>query len=355
LVQAANNPEAVRATQTIFHVDDQVVGLLDKFPKARKHALFVAREDGLDWVGQLGEQHVPLLLHMRELALKWIAEQQQEQGLQQQMQGVQQQEQGVVQQEQGLQQVQVQGAQQQEQVQGLKQQEQGLQQGREHRVKQEEQGLQQEQVQGMGQQEEGLQHQEEGLQQQEQGLQQQEQGLQQEQVQGTGQQEEGLQHQEQGLQQQEQGLKQQEQGLQQEQVQGMGQQEEGVQHQEEGLQQQEKISQQQLPGCQPVPKGWQLGFHAVPSMVRLHLHVVSRDFDSPCLKHKKHWNSFNTGAFKHLDDVVKELQQSGRVDIDSEEAQRLLKQDYKCHVCGVKRGNLAKLKLHIQQHTEHLA
>lgn len=36
------------------------------------------------------------------------------------------------------------------------------------------------------------------------------------------------------------------------------------------------------------------GFHAEPSMRRLHLHVISRDFYSPCLKTKKHWNSFNT-------------------------------------------------------------
>ncbi|KRK02843.1 uncharacterized protein Dyak_GE25605, isoform B [Drosophila yakuba] len=45
---------------------------------------------------------------------------------------------------------------------------------------------------------------------------------------------------------------------------------------------------------------WQdfnVGFHAEPSMQRLHLHVVSRDFVSPSLKNKKHWNSFNTELF----------------------------------------------------------
>lgn len=29
----------------------------------------------------------------------------------------------------------------------------------------------------------------------------------------------------------------------------------------------------------------------------VHLHVISQDFDSPCLKNKKHWNSFTTGYF----------------------------------------------------------
>ena len=29
----------------------------------------------------------------------------------------------------------------------------------------------------------------------------------------------------------------------------------------------------------------------------LHMHVISQDFDSPCLKTKKHWNSFTTSYF----------------------------------------------------------
>mmetsp|Transcript_15506 Transcript_15506/g.24794 ORF Transcript_15506/g.24794 Transcript_15506/m.24794 type:complete len:139 (-) Transcript_15506:316-732(-) len=40
-----------------------------------------------------------------------------------------------------------------------------------------------------------------------------------------------------------------------------------------------------------------LGFHAVPSLRQLHLHIISDDFDSPCLKNKKHWNSFTTDFF----------------------------------------------------------
>lgn len=33
------------------------------------------------------------------------------------------------------------------------------------------------------------------------------------------------------------------------------------------------------------------------STSHVHLHVISQDFDSPCLKNKKHWNSFNTDYF----------------------------------------------------------
>uniref|UniRef100_A0A161MT06 Aprataxin n=1 Tax=Triatoma infestans TaxID=30076 RepID=A0A161MT06_TRIIF len=39
------------------------------------------------------------------------------------------------------------------------------------------------------------------------------------------------------------------------------------------------------------------GFHAIPSLQRLHLHVISDDFNSPALKTAKHWNSFTTSFF----------------------------------------------------------
>ncbi|CAG0891710.1 unnamed protein product [Darwinula stevensoni] len=42
---------------------------------------------------------------------------------------------------------------------------------------------------------------------------------------------------------------------------------------------------------------FRLGYHAVPSMSQLHLHVISQDFNSPFLKTKKHWNSFTSKFF----------------------------------------------------------
>lgn len=42
---------------------------------------------------------------------------------------------------------------------------------------------------------------------------------------------------------------------------------------------------------------FKIGYHAEPSMQQLHLHVISMDFNSPSLKTKKHWNSFNTEFF----------------------------------------------------------
>lgn len=46
-------------------------------------------------------------------------------------------------------------------------------------------------------------------------------------------------------------------------------------------------------------KGFTLraGFHAIPSMIRMHMHIISTDMISPCLKTKIHWNSFTTKFF----------------------------------------------------------
>jgi aprataxin len=44
---------------------------------------------------------------------------------------------------------------------------------------------------------------------------------------------------------------------------------------------------------------FRMGFHAIPSIPQLHLHVISGDFDSPCMKVKKHWNSFTTDFLIH--------------------------------------------------------
>lgn len=43
---------------------------------------------------------------------------------------------------------------------------------------------------------------------------------------------------------------------------------------------------------------FRFGFHAVPSMAQLHLHVVSQDLRGSGMKHRKHWNSFATDFFR---------------------------------------------------------
>ena len=40
-----------------------------------------------------------------------------------------------------------------------------------------------------------------------------------------------------------------------------------------------------------------MGYHALPSLTPLHLHIISSDFDSECIKNKKHINSFTNSRF----------------------------------------------------------
>lgn len=47
--------------------------IMDAFPKARSHALVIARDPALRSIADLRAEHLPLLEHMRQVALDWIA------------------------------------------------------------------------------------------------------------------------------------------------------------------------------------------------------------------------------------------------------------------------------------------
>ncbi|XP_064615441.1 aprataxin-like [Liolophura sinensis] len=95
---------------------------------------------------------------------------------------------------------------------------------------------------------------------------------------------------------------------------------------------------------------FRLGYHAIPSMSHLHMHVISQDFDSPSLKNKKHWNSFTTEYFVDSKDIIKRLKEDGKVDFDSSKFQDILKRPLKCHVCKKDFSTIPSLKTHIKLH-----
>ncbi|KAI1795846.1 HIT-like domain-containing protein [Ganoderma leucocontextum] len=85
--------------------------------------------------------------------------------------------------------------------------------------------------------------------------------------------------------------------------------------------------------------GIQLGFHSVPSLEHLHLHIISTDFRGEYMRSKKHLNSFHPtlGFFIHLDDVlswfgpdIEPTWFAMRSDIDKKEHEKLLKEDMTC-------------------------
>nr|KAF6432883.1 aprataxin [Molossus molossus] len=94
---------------------------------------------------------------------------------------------------------------------------------------------------------------------------------------------------------------------------------------------------------------FRLGYHAIPSMSLLHLHVISQDFDSPCLKNKKHWNSFNTEYFLESQAVIEMVQEAGRVTVQ-DGMPELLKLPLRCHECQKLLPSIPQLKEHLRKH-----
>ncbi|KDQ60763.1 hypothetical protein JAAARDRAFT_31735 [Jaapia argillacea MUCL 33604] len=99
-----------------------------------------------------------------------------------------------------------------------------------------------------------------------------------------------------------------------------------------------------------------IGFHAVPSMEHLHLHVISSDLVSPSLKNKKHYNSFHPklGFFLHLDDVLSWFDTDPSFytrmsKLEKSEYEPLLKEDLCCYRCNESMKNMPTLKSHLQE------
>lgn len=94
---------------------------------------------------------------------------------------------------------------------------------------------------------------------------------------------------------------------------------------------------------------FRVGFHAVPSMRRLHMHVISQDFSGAALKRARHWHSFTQRQF-FLDarDVLATLRTHGRVPIDRERCEALLRSTaLQCHRCAATAHNMSELRRHL--------
>ena len=95
---------------------------------------------------------------------------------------------------------------------------------------------------------------------------------------------------------------------------------------------------------------FQMGFHAIPSMAMLHMHIISWDFESIYMKNKKHWNSFTTTFFRPANEILNELITVGKIKIDKLHYKSLLSSPLKCHKCIEMPINIPKLKKHIKCH-----
>jgi aprataxin len=101
-----------------------------------------------------------------------------------------------------------------------------------------------------------------------------------------------------------------------------------------------------------LPKGrdWEkevlVGVHSGPSMNHLHVHVLSVDRHSQCLRHRKHYNSFATEFFVRLEEFpISREEMSTR--------KTMLKDDMRCWRCGENFGGRFKeLKEHLGEEFE---
>ncbi|TDG47609.1 hypothetical protein AWZ03_006048 [Drosophila navojoa] len=98
-------------------------------------------------------------------------------------------------------------------------------------------------------------------------------------------------------------------------------------------------------------ESFQIGFHAQPSMQRLHLHVISKDFVSDWLKTKKHWNSFNTSLFIPYEALYENLSKDDQIQrLPKARVEELLSKPLACNQCEFVAKNIPSLKEHLLQH-----
>ena len=105
-----------------------------------------------------------------------------------------------------------------------------------------------------------------------------------------------------------------------------------------------------LPAGRDFAKELKVGIHAHPSMNHLHLHIISPDMSQPTMKHRKHYNSFNTDFFIPLKDFpLAEDDERRKVRYQNER----LQDDFECWRCGKRFGNKFKeLKEHLAKEFE---
>ncbi|XP_017112211.1 aprataxin-like protein [Drosophila elegans] len=96
---------------------------------------------------------------------------------------------------------------------------------------------------------------------------------------------------------------------------------------------------------------FQVGFHAEPSLHRLHLHVISTDFVSPSLKTKKHWNCHNTELFVPYEKLYEQLERDNCFSrFPKSLVKELLAKPLVCNQCEFASDSLLNFKTHLLNH-----
>ncbi|XP_055546952.1 aprataxin-like protein [Wyeomyia smithii] len=94
---------------------------------------------------------------------------------------------------------------------------------------------------------------------------------------------------------------------------------------------------------------FKIGFHMRPSMNRLHLHVISKDFRGAGLKRIRHWTHFNTAFFMPYQDVLDELLEHGTIIARSTAyIEKLLSAPLLCNQCDFQTTEIEQIVRHLR-------
>ena len=106
----------------------------------------------------------------------------------------------------------------------------------------------------------------------------------------------------------------------------------------------EELDEATLPPGRDWTKDVISGVHTHPSMSHLHIHALSRDGHSECMRHRKHYNSFAT-------DFLVDVEKFPLTAVDAKRRRKagFLNDDLVCWRCGRNFGNkFVKLKHHLE-------
>lgn len=98
---------------------------------------------------------------------------------------------------------------------------------------------------------------------------------------------------------------------------------------------------------------FKIGYHSIPSLHPLHLHIISKDLDSHCITTRKHIVSFTSDFFVSADEVENHLESafvdSISVYVRAQRAQDVLDNTpLECQYCGRTALNVPDFKRHSQ-------
>eukprot|EP01064_Diplonema_japonicum_P015098 TRINITY_DN22869_c0_g1_i1.p1 TRINITY_DN22869_c0_g1~~TRINITY_DN22869_c0_g1_i1.p1 ORF type:complete len:389 (+),score=51.35 TRINITY_DN22869_c0_g1_i1:49-1215(+) len=92
-----------------------------------------------------------------------------------------------------------------------------------------------------------------------------------------------------------------------------------------------------------------MGYHCVPSLKPLHLHIITTDMQSDCLKSRKHYMSFCPPHFISADEVEARLTAHGKVTLTpTEAAGHPTTGPIPCRWCGTGMATIPMLKKHFE-------